>query len=283
MFSQRLADFSPIAPGQVATVKVPRYALTFNRLMLRLGGTTFTKALISKIEIMIGTRRVYLIDSVGALAAGTILDMINRYRGVFDQATNLTIDFTERDFLTIAAREIGGIDMSKITDDVYVNITIAGGAVAPTLYANAFYTPPQGRDIEDTQLIQKLVTIPYSFANGGRQQITFDPKGALIKRIYATFTGSNGTATAESNLSRFEVRKNSNALFELLSTDNKFLQQEYRKVPQSGMFVVDLVFDNNLSGALVTADAAALEFAPTFTAADNGVMIFEVLDAPYNL
>ena len=69
----------------------------------------------------------------------------------------------------------------------------------------------------------------------------------------------------------------------MLSTDNKFLQQEYRKVPQSGMFTVDLTFDNNLSGALVTADAAAIEFAPTFIAADSGVVLFEVLDAPYNL
>lgn len=283
MFHQRLTEFTPIAAGQVATVKVPRYDLTLNRIMLRLGGTTFTKALISKIEIKIGTRPVWVIDSVGALAAGTILDMINKYKGVFDQAANLTIDFTERDFLTIAAREVGGIDMSKITDDVYVNITIAATAVAPALYGYMFLTPPQGSDIEAGQLIQKIVGIPYSYANGGRQLVSFDPKAALLKRIYTTFTGTNGTATTESNLSKFEVKKNGYTLFEMLSTDNKFLQQEYRKVPQSGLFVTDLTFDNNLSGALVTADAKALEFAPTFTAADSGIMLFEVLDAPYNL
>lgn len=283
MYSQRLTEFTPINPGQQATVKVPRYALTLNRIGLRLGGTTFTKALIKKIEVKIGTRPVWVIDSVGALAAGTILDMINKYKGIFDQATNLTIDFTERDFLTIAAREVGGIDMSKITDDVYINITIDAAAVAPQLYGYMFLTPPQGKDIEEGQLIQKVVGIPYSYSNGGRQLISFDPKGALLKRIYNTFTGSNGTATTESNLSKFEVKKNGYTIFELLSTDNKFLQQEYRKVPQSGMFVVDLTFDNNLSGAMVTADAKAIEFAPTFTAGDSGIMLFEVLDAPYNL
>lgn len=283
MYHQRLTDFYPITPGQTASVKVPRYAATLNRILMRLGGTTFTKALISKIEVKIGTRPVWVIDSVGALAAGTILDMMNKYKGLFDQAGNLTIDLTERDFLTIAAREIGGIDMSKITDDVFVNITIAGGAVAPTLYAYMFLTPPQGKDIEEGQLIQKIVGIPYGYANGGRQLISFDPKGALVKRVYATFTGSNGTATTESNLSKFEVKKNGYTVFELTSTDNKFLQQEYRKMPQSGMYVADLTFDNNLSGALVTADAQALEFAPTFTAADSGMVFFEVLDAPYNL
>lgn len=283
MYHQRLPDFFPVAPGQVASIKVPRYALTLNRILLRLGGTTFTKALIQKIEIKIGTRPVWVIDTVGALAAGTILDSINKYKGIFDQATNLTIDLTERDFLTIAAREIGGIDMSKLSDDVYINITVASGAVAPTMYGYMFLTPPQGKDIEEGQLIQKIVAIPYSFSTGGRQLISFDPKGALLKRIYTTFTGSNGTATTESNLSKFEVKKNGYTLFELMSTDNKFLQQEYRKVPQSGLFVTDMTFDNNLSGALVTADAQALEFAPTFTAADSGVMLFEVLDAPYNL
>lgn len=283
MYHQRLSDFNPVAAGQTAVVKVPRYAATLCRVLLRLAGTTFTKALISKIEVLIGTRPVWSIDSVGALAAGTILDNINKYKGIFDQASNLTIDFTERDFLTIAAREVGGIDMSKLSDDVYIRITIAGGAVAPQLYGYMFLTPPQGADIDAGQLISKLVSIPYSFANGGRQLIAFDPRGALLKRIYTTFTGSNGTATTEANLSKFEVRKNGYTLFELLSTDNKFLQQEYKKVPQSGLNVTDLTFDNNLSGALVTADAQSLEFAPTFTAADSGVMMFEVLDAPYNL
>ena len=68
MYHQRLTDFYPVAAGQVATVKVPRYSATLNRVLLRLGGTTFTKALIQKIEVKIGTRPVWTIDTVGALA-----------------------------------------------------------------------------------------------------------------------------------------------------------------------------------------------------------------------
>lgn len=283
MFNQRLPDFQPVVAGQTAMLKIPRYALTLNRLVLRLGGTTFTKALISKIEIKLGSRTVYLSDTVGSLAGGTILDMMNKYRGIFDQATNLTIDFTERDFMTIAAREIGGYDMSKLGDDLYLNVTIAAGASAPTLYAIAMFTPPQGKDIETDQLVQKLVYVPYSFANGGRYLVNFDPKGALIKRIYATFTGTDGSATAEQNLSKFEVKKNNSVVHELASTDNKFFQKEFGKVPQAQMHVVDFCTDNNLSGALVTADARALEFAPTFIAADSGALLFEVLDTPTNL
>ncbi len=283
MFNQRLPAFLPVTPGQEAVCRIPRYALTLNRLVLRLGGTSLTKALIQKIEVRIGTRVVWAIDTVGAVAAGTILDLMNKYKGLFDQATNLTIDFTERDFLTIAAREIGGIDMSKITDDVYVAVTINAGAVAPTLTGYMFLTPPQGKDIEDGQLIQKLVSVPLSFANGGAQNVTFDPKGALIKRIFTTYTGTPGSATVESNLQNFIVKKNGYIVYDLSSTDNKFVQQEYRKVPQAQLHVVDFTFDNNLSGALVTADANALEFIPNYIAADSGRMFFECLDAPYNL
>lgn len=282
MINLRLPDFQPVVAGQTAMLKIPRWALTLGRVTLRLGGT-FTKAQISKIVMKLGTRPVWAVDTGGGLAAGTIVDMINKYKGLFDQATNLTLDFFERDFMTIAAREIGGYDMSKLSDDLYLEITINAAAVNPTLYAIGFFTPPQGKDIEEDQLVQKIVALPYSFNSGARFQINFDPKGALLKRIYATFTGTDGSATAEQNLSKFEVIKNRNAVHELVSTDNKFLQKEFSKVPQAQMHIVDFCVDNNLSGALVTADARSLEFAPTFIAADNGVVLFEVLDTPVNL
>lgn len=283
MFNNKLPDFQPVVAGQTAMVKIPRYALTLNRIVLRLGGTTFTKALISKIELKLGSRTVWLVDTVGSLAAGTILDMMNKYRGVFDQATNLTIDFTERDFMTIAAREIGGYDMSKMGDDLYLSVTIAAGASAPTLYGIGMFTPPQGKDIEENQLVQKLAFVPYSIGNAGDFLVNFDPKGSLVKRIYMTFTGSDGSATAEQIIDRFLIKKNGNIIHELSSTDNKFFQKEFGKVPQSGMHVVDFCTDNNLSGALVTADARALEFRPHFSAGDSGCAIFEVLDTPMNL
>ncbi len=283
MFNQPMPAFTPVTAGQEAVCRIPRYDLTLNRIVLRMGGTSLTKALIQKIEVYIGTRPILSIDTVAGVSAGTQLDLFNKYKGLFDQATNLTIDWTERDFLTIAAREIGGIDMSKLNDDIFVRITINAGAVAPTLYGTMFLTPPQGKDIEDGQIISKIISVPYSYANGGGQLVAFDPKGALIKRIYTTYTGTPGSATVESNLQRFTVKKNTYVAYDLNSTDNKFVQQEYRKVPQAQLHVVDFCVDNNLSGALVTADAKALEFIPNFIAADNGRMYFEVLDAPYNL
>lgn len=277
----RLPDFANVVASGTATLKLPKYMLTLDRLVLRLGGT-FTKAMISAIRLKIGSRTVWSVEAQGATAGGTHLDRHNKYRGLFDQATNLTIDFTERDFMNVVAREIGGYDMSKFAEDLFLEVVIAG-ATAPTLYALGGFTPPQGANDDPDQLIQKLVGVPFSVGAGGRFYIPFEPRGALIKRAYIHFNGTTGGAATDSNLSKVEVRKNGFTLFDPQDSDNRFIQQEYRKVPQAQMFALDFAFDNNLSGGLVTGDATSLEFVGSFTATETGIAYFEVLDKPFNL
>lgn len=277
----RLPDFANVVASGTATLKLPKYMLTLDRIVLRLGGT-FTKAMISAIRLKIGSRTVWSVEAQGATAGGTHLDRHNKYRGLFDQATNLTIDFTERDFMNVVAREIGGYDMSKFAEDLFLEVVIAG-ATAPTLYALGGFTPPQGANDDPDQLIQKLVGVPFSVAAGGRFYIPFEPRGALIKRAYIHFNGTTGGAATDSNLSKVEVRKNGFTLFDPQDSDNRFIQQEYRKVPQAQMFALDFAFDNNLSGGLVTGDATSLEFIGSFTATETGIAYFEVLDKPFNL
>ncbi len=282
MLMLRLPDFVGVAATGTATLKIPKLAVTLGRVLLRLGGTAFTKAMIADIKVKIGSRVVWNAQTQGANAAGTLLDRINKYRGVYDDAYHLTIDFTDRDFKTLAAQEIGGYDMTKFAEDVFLEIQISG-ATAPTLYAYMMHTPPQGDSDDPTQLVQKLVAVPWTAAAGGRFVLPFEPRGSLIKRAYIMFNGSAGTATADANVSKVEVKKNGLILFDPQDVDMRFVQQEYRKVPQNGMFVVDFTFDNNLSGGLPTADARSLEFILTLGATDNGVCFFEVLDTPFNL
>ena len=144
MINQILPAFIPVAANQWAVCKVPKYDVSLNRFTLTLGGTTFNKTHIEELEIRIGTRPVWNVKSIGAISAGTIIEMMNKYKGVFDQAAQLTVDFTERDFPNVATKEIGAIDMSKLgpVDDVYINVKIASTAVAPTLRGQMFMTPP---------------------------------------------------------------------------------------------------------------------------------------------
>ena len=123
----------------------------------------------------------------------------------------------------------------------------------------------------------------FGFTAGGKQQIDVDFKGALFKRAFILFAGAAGSATVEANLNRVELKKNTQVWHDMTSIDNRFYQNEYRKAPQSGMYVLDLCVDNHLNGAMPTRDVKALEFNTYFTAADSGAVFFEVLDTPSNL
>lgn len=275
----RLPDFTNVVAGGTATLKIPHYKLTLMGVNLVLGGTSFLKTHIDLITLKIGTRVVWT-------CTGADLDKINKFKGWYDQATHLDVSFAERSFLNIVSREVGGYDMSVIDDDLYLEVKIASGASAPTLYANGLFTPPQSKDADPTQLVQKLVNInvPITYsAAGAKFSINFDPKGALVKRAYIIYSGTNFTSTADGNISKLEVRKNGNNVYELSCRDARWNQQGYKLVPQANMYVGDFTFDQALEGALPTMDAQALEWNVFPLATDTARIYFEVLDRPYNL
>lgn len=268
MILQKIPPFVNVVASGVATLRIPRYAMTLTRLVLRLGGTAFTKAMITDIKIKLGVRTVYNVT-------GSRLDAINKYKGIFDHANFLTIDFSERDATTLPGKEIGGYDLS-VLDDMTVEVTIAG-ATAPTLEATGFFTPPQGNE-----LIHKILYFPASTAVAGKFPINFNPMGALIKRVHFFYAGADWTASADGNLRQLEVKKNGLVIWDASCLEARFMQQEYRKVPQSRLYVYDPILDNNANGYLVTRDAKALEFNSFLTAADSVSAYVEMLDEPSN-
>lgn len=271
--NQPMPPFLNVVANGVATMQVPRYSNTLNRIVLALGGTAFTKAMISDIKVKIGARTVYNVS-------GTYLDGINKYKGIYDDANFLTIDFTERDAPSIDGKEVGGYDMTAWPDNINLEITIAG-ATAPTLSGTMFLTPPQGQGAGE--LIHKTMYFPASTNVGGKFPINFSPKGALIKRIHMFYAGTDWTATTDGNVNRVEVKKNGLTVWDATSRVQRFIEQEQRKVPQSKHYCVDFIFDNNMSGALKTSDAAALELNAFLTASDGLNVYVEVIDLPFNL
>lgn len=272
MIQQQLPAFLNVVASGIAQLTIPLYTMTLQKVVLALGGTAFTKAMITDIKVKIGTRLIYNIS-------GTNLDKINKYKGIFDHAGFLTIDFTERDAPSILGKEVGGIDMSKLGGrQLTVEVTIAG-ATAPTLSASAWMTPPQENDV-----IHKLLLIPASVSVGGKFMVPVgDLKGALIKRAHFMYNGTDWGASTNGNLNRLEVKKNGIVVWDMPCVEARFAQQEFRKVPQSKVYVFDPGLDNNTSGYLTTADAAALEFNTYLTAADGMSVYLELLDTPDNV
>jgi hypothetical protein len=160
------------------------------------------------------------------------------------------------------------------------------------MYCLGWLTPPQGPKTDAkgnpaVQPVQKFIRANFQAPATGnaRNAFPWDPKGSLIKRLFLQYSaGNDWTPTANGNLVKLEVKKNGGVVWELECCDARFDQVRYRHVPQSRLYVVDFIDDNNLSGALRTADATALEFNAFVTTAETQVtMIADVLDLPYNL
>lgn len=276
MINQKMPAFLPVVAGQKAILKVPRYNMTLTRMQLRLGGT-FTKAQMDEIWVKIGSHAIWE-------TTGSDLDKMNNYKGLFGDAYHITLDFSERDAEDIIGKEIGGVDLGKLSDDLYIEVKINSGAVSPTLSAVAFLTPPQGSEKDPEQLVKKLVKVTTASLVSGRQDINFNAQGSLVQRLFMMYTGTDWTTSADGNVKDLRVKKNGVPLFDDINClDARFIQQEYRKVPQSKVFCWDPIVDNNQSGAVVTADAKSFQIQPLLTATDTLTCYFEVLDKPYNL
>lgn len=281
-----LAPFNPLSNGVRSTTQVPRWAMTLGRVMLCFPQATangITKATISEIVVKIGARVVF-----GPIS-GTELDKLNSHKGMYSDSGHLVIDFTERDALSVLAKEIGGIDLIALgNEDVFIEVVnnYAGGNPL-SLYAVAGYTSLQfdpSKPTVDGQLIKKVLA--YNIPTSGGTSVTWMPdfKGALVQRIHFAYAGTDWTATADGNLQRVEIKKNGTVIWSRIRClDNRFILNEQRKTPQSKFYTVDFVHDNVHSAVLDTRDARALEFNFSLGAGDTIKAIVECLDLPRNL
>ena len=287
MIPWKLPPFNPLANGLKATTQVQAWAMTLGRVVLcfpQAVANAWTKATISEIVVKVGSRVVF------GPVTGTELDKINKYRGIYDDTGHLTIDLTERDGLSVFAKEIGGIDLPALgTDNVFIEVTNNyAGANAHNLYALGMFTalqfdPSKPKDL-DSQLIHKLLS--YQIPTSGGTRVTWMPdfKGAKVKRIHFSYAGADWTATANGNVQQVQLKKNGIEIVgDLSCLDNRFIQNEHRKVPQSKFYTMDFVVDNVHSAALESIDARSLEFNFTLGANDTIKALVECLDTPGNL
>lgn len=284
MIPLRLPPFNPVANGVRSTLQVQRYDMTLGRVTLKfIGANSITKATISEIVVKIGPRVVF-----GPIS-GLQLDKLNKYKGLYDQADSLTIDLTERDGLTLFAKEVGGIDIPAIGgQDIFIEVVNTAAAGVPALYATGYFTGLQfdpSKPQPDGQLIKKLLQMQVPTTGGTDLVWTPNFKGAAVQRIYFDYGGTDWAASTDGNINTLEIKKNGVAVWDRIACkDARFYQLEMKKVPQSKMYIADFVADNVHSAALSTADARSLEFNFKMGAAGDTIRAFvEVLDVPNNL
>lgn len=250
---------------------------TVEQIILKLGGTTFTKSLITKLRVRLNQKVIWEVS-------GSDLDKMQLYNAHPASANYLSIMFTEPRGRTVLSQLAGAIDTSFGISSFVIEVDIAG-ATAPTLEAWAIVSAPQARlgaefaaiaplirAMLPTQIVISSAVTDLAYAvNAG------SGAGALLKRLYLH----------HANLTNFRVKRDGVEIFESVAPAlNSFYQDEYGHDPQSGLYVADFIHDDNLSNALPTlrpnGGVATHQFLFTTSASDTIRGISDVL-APLQL
>lgn len=180
-------------PSTVTTVYniLPRYPRTVLTVMLELGGTTFTKALISRVEVFLGSK------SIWGPVSGSDIDTVERY--VDDagrEAFFLPVDFTYKNSREIGGEQIGGLDLTTLPEgEVRIEVDMAVGVSAPTLRSDIVWGPPQGGGIAGA-MIRKLTKRTYPQAAAGDFFPDVNNGGAIVARHFFFSSVATAAVTA---------------------------------------------------------------------------------------
>lgn len=265
--------FSNVVASGTATNNVTP-GRTLENLRLKLGGTTFTKAMITALKIKANGKVI-------VEGTGSDLDKINAYRSTVAQdAAYLEVMFADYCLNNEFDRMVGAFDTSMGIANITSEVTIAG-ATAPTLtpilVESAQQKDRQGQAAPYAPLISKLLRYPYSIATGGRLPVTvpFGPStGSIIKRLHV-FHGGNMTGAT--------VKEDGLVIHESIRLENEREQKMLGRNPQTNVYTIDFCVDGAIGKALDTRSAKSLEWLFDFSAADTGTVYVEYLDPLGNL
>jgi hypothetical protein len=264
----KLLPFNNVIATGLATLDLSNllgYAI--ERLILNLGGTAFTKAMMTSIQLKANGKVIY--DT-----SGSRLDARNQYRGITANANFLTLDFAEIRSKTELGQNLGAIDTTAGITSLKLEIQISG-ATAPTLQGWAETNRPQVDQAQapTRNLIAKVHNSTITIGAAGTfslpvPHIDVSAGGSIFKRI----------AFFSANMTGLVMKKNGIVIEDSIKALNDFNQGEYRKVPQPSLYVFDPIVDDNQSQILNTRDAQTMEVLGTFSAGETITIEVEVLE-----
>ncbi len=212
------------------------------KITLDLGGTTFTPANITLIQLKANNKPIWE-------ASGANLALSNAYNGgVSGDNTKLKIDFYDRKAVTSNARQAGTLDVSPGSgvSQLRLEVTISG-ATAPTLAGVADTSPPTNDPAEAG--IRGLV------ARRHRSTIVIGAAGtfalnANIPHLDPAGGGSNYRRIYfySANMTALKTVREGVTEHELTKLQNENCQKDNGKTPQTNVIVFDPVQDGQLSG-----------------------------------
>lgn len=264
----KLLPFNNLVNTGLATLDLSNllgYAI--ERLILNLGGTTFTKSMLTSIQLKANGKVIF--DTTGAR-----VDARNQYRGIQANGSFLTLDFAEIRSKTELGQNLGAIDTTAGITSLKLEIQISG-ATAPTLQGWAEVNRPQidSAQVATRNLISKIHNSTITIGAAGTFSLPVPHMdtaggGSIFKRV----------AFFSANMTGLLIKKNGIVIEESTKAMNDFNQAEYRKVPQAALYMFDPIVDDNQSQVLNTRDAQTMEILGTFSAGETITIEVEVLE-----
>ncbi|AMC34238.1 major capsid protein P2 [Janthinobacterium sp. B9-8] len=262
MQRKELPFFNVIA-GSTATLTLPN-GMTYERLMLQMGGTTFNKTHITDIRMRVNGKVIHQCNAAD-------LESINAYSGLATDSKFITIDFTELFARDQVGQSIGALGTVNGVSQAVVEVDIAGTAVAPQLTCWSIISGPR-----QLTVCNKMLKYNFNIAAAGKWPLALpygNQGGSIIKRIYIKSNTANG----------LEIKKNGTVIHESVKEVNEFWQKENKKTPQAGYYIFDPIVDNNQTDMLSTSDCVSFEVNPTFSGPETITVYVEYIDLLGNL
>jgi hypothetical protein len=237
--------------------------MTFEEIVLVLGGGSLTKAMLTEIRVILGGKKIWTVN-------GTDLDNINKYYSLTANAAYVPLWFADPSARTLDEYLIGAIDTSTPYDGFSIEVDIAG-ATTPTLAAYARQSAPISKTKAYAGMMRTIVKATNSPAAAGEFSLPIpigSRAGALLRAIHFK----------HSNITQLQVVKDSFYLLEQAGNGIlQFMQNERAALhaTQSGYISWDPIAEGFDPLAIPTLrnDAnrtpASMEFKVTVSGADT--------------
>lgn len=268
-----LLPFTNVVASGIAICDLQNlFGYTLERVILNLGGTTFTKSMITLAQLKANGKVIWE-------STGSATDSRQQYRGIAASANFLTIDFLELKARTKMGLMGGGLDTTLGIKNLRLEVTIAG-ATAPTLAGTAEVSIPQTTPeyAQLRPLIARVHRTTVSIGGAGTFLLPvphFDPNagGSIYKRIAVLSANMTGGRIERNGIREWDIS---------VKALNDFNQAEYGRVGQAGLWMFDFVVDGlQEDRVLDTRPASGTNTAScygTFSGAETITIEAEVLE-----
>lgn len=235
--TRKIQSFEGVAAGQTATARIATN-LTLNKVLLAYSGVTLAQ--------MNAIRLVLNGKTVQQWSEAAKLDLDNKYLGMDAAAGVLTIDMERFGLRTREGQEFTAIGMGipedpqRVTTAV-IEVDIDAAAVGPVLSAKGIFSNPR-----PLGLIKHVREFTKSPGGAGLYEISDIPRLGDINRIIFD--------TSAVTINGIRIERDGYTIFERTTADNEVMQSNGVRVPQTGLWVVDLTEEGN--------GAESIEYGP---------------------